>query len=290
MTTFAELVDQVSVALHSYTTQEKLTWLSSSLTNSATSFSVADGEQVSLGVIEVDDELMYVSSVATNTVTLAPFGRGYRGSVAATHAANAKVTFDPHFPRVDVKRAITQIMAAVYPQLYQIKETTFTFAGAQATYELPADTAGVVKVQYQVTGPSGYWQTLTTWEFEPNSELATGKALTLHEAPEQQRTVKVVYRAPFGTLAADADTLDSVGFPESAIDVLIYGAAARLIRFLDVARLQMRTVENGARAEFVRSGDPSNIANQFYAMHVTRLQEERKKLLELEPPQMYFTR
>lgn len=291
MTTFGDLVTQVWNSLHSFTGfQERVTWLSAALTNSATTVSVNNGEQVSEGVIEIDDELIYVSSIATNTLTFAPFGRGYMGSTAASHSSNAKVTYDPLFPRVEIKRALNQILAGVYPTLYQRKETTFTFAGSQATYELPADAEGVIKVQFQATGPSGYWPTLTAWEFEPNSELTSGRAITLHEAPEQQRTVKVTYRAAFGALSADADTLTSVGFPESGADLLVYGATSQLLRFLDVSRLQLGSVENVARAQVVASGDPSKVANQFYAMYQTRLAEERKKLLEQEPPQMHFTR
>lgn len=292
MTTFGELTEQVSNALHSFTTQEQLTWLTDvgGITAVATALNVGDGEQISKGVIEIDDELMYVSSVVTNAVTLAPFGRGFRGSTAATHTQNAKVVFDPHFPRVEIKRAITQTMAAVYPKLYQIKETTFLFSGSVSTYDLPADADRIVKVAYSVSGPSGYWAPITAWEFHRDSETVNGKALTFHEAPEQGRTVKVTYQAPFGALSLDADTLTSVGFPESAIDVLIYGAAAKLVQFLDVARLQINSAENGARAQVVNAGDPARLANQFYAMHITRLEEERKKLLELDPPQMHFTR
>lgn len=291
MTTFRDVVEQVSNALHAFTVQEQLTWLTAAVADTTTTaLTVNNGDKISEGVIEVDDELMYVASVATNAVTVAPFGRGYRGSTAATHAINARVVFDPHFPRVEIKRAIVQTIASVYPRLYQIKDTTLVFSGAAATYELPADADSIVKVQYEVTGPSGYWAPITAWEFHRDSEVTSGRALTFHEAPEQNRTVKVTYRAPFGTLSADADTLASVGLPESAVDMVVYGAAGRLVQFLDVSRLQQSSVENANRSQYVNAGDPARLANQFYAMHVTRLEEERKKLLELDPPQMHYTR
>lgn len=290
MTTFNELVEQVQAQLHAFTTQEQLTWLTAPVTDSATSLSVNDGNQVSRGLVEIDDELMYVASVATNTVTLAPFGRGFRGTTAAAHSSGAKVTFDPHFPRVDIKRAINETLAAVYPRLYQIKDTTFTFAGSQATYELPADADGVVNVTFELSGPSGYWMPITSWQFHRDSEEVTGRAITLLSAPEQGSTVKVTYRAAFAALVNDADTLASVGFPDSAGDVLKFGAAYRLVQFLDVSRLQMSAAENYAHATDRKPGDPSKLANQFYAMYMQRLEEERKKLLELEPPQIHYTR
>lgn len=293
MTTFGDLTMQVKSLLHSFTgVHEPVTWLTAGCTDAATTLTVEDSDAISIGVSEVGEELIYVSASesATNTLTLAPFGRGYRGTTAAAHAINDMVMFNPIFPTVEIKRAINQTLAAVYPQLYQVKETSFTFAGSQSTYELPADCDGVVSVRWEAVGASGYWPLLSGWEFHPHSEEATGKAITVHDVPAQGQTVKVMYRANFTQFAADADTFAGIGFPESAIDVLLYGAAAKLIRFLDVARLQTHSVENISRSQLVGSGDPAKIANQFYAMHAQRLIEERKKLLELEPPQMHFTR
>lgn len=292
MTSLGDLTDQLSNLLHSYTgSHEQVTWLTAAVADTtATTLSVFDGEQVSQGIIEVGDELMYVASVNANDLTIAPFGRGYQGSTATIHDVNAKVTYDPIFPRCEIQRAINQTMSATYPALFAVKETTFTFAGSQATYELPADAEGVVKVQYQLDGASGYWPTLWHWEFEVNSEVATGKAITLHTPAEQNSTVKVTYRAPFTPLVASTDDLGAAGFPESATDVLVYGAASTLVRFLDISRLQIGSVENVSRAQYVDSGDPGKIANQLYAMYVQRLTEERKRLLEKEPPQMHFTR
>ena len=291
MTTFGELVTQTGNALRSFTgLHEQMTWLSGSLSSSATSATVNNGEKVNVGVVEIGEELLYVSSVATNTLTIAPFGRGYRGSTAAAHAANDPVVVDPVFPVVEVKKALNQTLASVYPLLYQVKETTFTFTGAQATYELPAEADGVVKVQWETIGSTGYWAPIEVWEFHRDASTATGRALTLHEVPLAGCTVKVTYRANFAQFASNADTFADVGLPESALDVLVYGAASHLLRFLDVARLQVGSVENLSRAQVVASGDPSRIANGFYSLYSQRLAEERKKLLELDPPQIHFTR
>lgn len=292
MTTFGDLVTQVKSLLHSYTgVQEQVTWLTAAATSSATSLTVSDADAISIGVSEIGEELIYVSaSDGATTLTLAPFGRGYLGSTAAAHAINDMVMYDPMFPTVEIKRALNQTLAALYPMLYQIKDTTFTFSGSASTYELPADCDGVIRVQWEMTGASNYWPTVASWEFHPDSEELTGKALTLREAPQQGATVKVTYRANFSQFAADADTLTLVGLPESALDVLLYGSCSKLVRFLDVARLQTTTVENLSRSQLVASGDPGKIANQFYAMYAQRLAEERRRLLELQPPQIHFTR
>lgn len=291
MTTFSDLTNRIHAMLHSSTgVQEQMTWLTSGCTSSATSLSVDDSSKISRGISEIGDELVYVSSASSNTLTLAPFGRGYRDSTAATHSANDAVIFNPTFPRAEIKRAINEALRQVYPSLYQLKTTTFTFGGSVLTYELPADTEAVHKVIWQMIGPSGYWETSYGWRFEPDSEEATGKALTLVDLPQNGQTVKVVYQAKFSDLSADADTLASIGFPDSAEDVLYYAVAAKLIRFMDVSRLQLDNVENQSRAQVVSAGDAGKIANQMYAMYQQRLAEERGRLLRLNPPQLYYTR
>jgi hypothetical protein len=102
--------------------------------------------------------------------------------------------------------------------------------------------------------------------------------------------VRVVYRAPFGTFASDSATLDSVGLSESHADLILYAVTARMIRFLDPARLQVAAVENLSRSSVVQSGDAAKVANQLYAMYQQRLVEERIRLLQLTPPQIHFTR
>ena len=291
MTTYRELTDRIHSMLHSATgIQEQMTWLTSGCNSSATSIVVNDDSVISKGISEIEDELIYVSSTDSGTLTLAPFGRGYRGSTAASHSANAPVTFNPIFPKVDIKRAINEALRQVYPSLYQIKDTTFEFGGSVLTYELPADCEKVIKVIWDTIGPSGYWETSYAWRFEPDSEEATGKALTLIDLPLNGQTVKVVYQAKFSDLSADGDTLASLGYPDSAEDVLYYAVASKLIRFMDVSRLQMGNVENLSRANVVQAGDAAKVANQMFAMYQQRLAEERRRLLDLNPPSMYFTR
>ena len=291
MTTLLDLTNRVHSLLHSSTgVQESMTWLTAPATSSALTLSVDDSSAISKGISEVGDELVYVSTTAADSLVLAPFGRGFRGSTAAAQAVNTPVTFNPTFPRVEIKRAINEALKQTYPSLWQIKSTTFTFSGAQLTYELPADCDMVTKVLWQTVGPSQYWETSYGWRFEQDSEETTGKALTLLDMPLQGQTVKVVYQAGFTPLASDSDTLEAAGFPSSAEDVLLYAVAAKLIRFMDVSRMQLDNVENLSRAQVVSPGDAGKVANQMFAMYQQRLTEERSRLLSLNPPQLYFTR
>lgn len=292
MTTFGDLVTQTWSLLHSYTgVHEQATWLTAGCTDVATSLSVNNIEMISMGVAEIGEELVFVSAVDQAAgLTLAPFGRGYHGTTAIAHNANDMVLFDPMFPRVEIKRAINQVLSSLYPTLFQVKETTFTFTGLVATYELPADAEAVMRVRWDATGPSLNWPAIRSYYFDPASELPSGKAITLTEQPEIGRTVKVIYQANLAEFVNDGDTLADVGLPESCVDLLLYGAASRLIRFLGPSRLQLGSVENIARGQLIQSADPGQMANQMLAIFGQRLEEERKKLLVLHPSDPHYER
>lgn len=292
MTTFGDLVTQTWSLLHSYTgVHEQATWLTEGCTDTATSLTVNNIEMISMGVAEIGEELIFVSAVDDAAgLTLAPFGRGYHGTTATAHNANDMVLFDPIFPRVEIKRAINQVLSSLYPSLFQVKETTFTFTGLVATYELPADAEAVMRVRWEATGPSRNWPAIRSYWFDPNAENATGKAITITEQPEIGRTVKVTYQSNLGEFVSDSDTFADVGLPESCVDVLLYGAASRLIRFLGPARIQLGSVENISRGQLVAANDPGQMANQMLAIFAQRLDEERKKLLVLHPSEPHYTR
>lgn len=290
MSTLNDLISSIHSSLHSFSgTQEQLTYLTAGCDASETTLAVASSDTVHRGMAEIDDELVYVDSSADGTLVLPPFGRGFRGSTAATHAANAMVTYDPAFPRVEIRRAIDQCVQGLFPMLYQIKTTTFTFDATQVSFELPTDCEGVLAVKEQLVNPTNHWNPLGRWSFDADSALTNGKALALYDNPRPGATIQVVYRAGFGTFASSSDTLASVGLPESYADLILYCVTSRLIRFLDPARLQVGAVENLSRSTVVQAGDASKIATQLYAMYQQRLSEERTRLLELDPPSIHFT-
>lgn len=284
MTTLNELVASIHSSLHSYTgTQEQITWLTAGVDASTTSFPVNDTEAVMRGIAEVDDELIYVHTSATNTLTLAPFGRGFRGSVAAAHATNAMIVFDPAFPRVRIIEAINQCIEGLFPVLFQVKTTDLTSVATDVSYVLPADCEQVLSVTVKYPGdPSDYWAPLTGWSFDTTN--TSGNVLNTSVGLPGS-TIRVTYAAKFSPLTS---TFALAGLSESYADVILYCVAARMIRFLEPARLQTKAVENISRAQVTQAGDAGRMANQLYAMYQTRVAEERKRLLTTFPSQPNF--
>lgn len=294
MTTLGDLVNSIASALHSYTgVQEVSTYLTSGVTANALTFPVAASDQVVRGVIEVDDELVYVDVADSGTLTIPPFGRGYRGSTAATHALNAQVVVDPSFPRSEIRRAVDQTIQGLYPTLYKISTTDLTVNATPIGYALPADCEGILDVKFQtVNDPVDYWQPIFNYSFDSSSPEATGKALNIFDWLPPGSTARVVYQSRFGgAYSADASVLlGDLGLNDEWADLITYAVTSRMIRFLEPARLQIRSVENISRGQLVPVGDAGKVANQLYAIYQQRLQEERRKLLDLYPPRPHFQR
>lgn len=291
-TTLGDLINSIASSLHSYTgVQENTTYLTSDVASDALTLPVASSDQVMRGIAEVDDELVYVDVVDNNNLTIMPFGRGYRGTTAAVHSANTQVISDPSFPRAEIRKAVDQAVLALYPTLFQIKNTTLTYTPMPVGYALPTDVDRILDVKVmRAFDPVNYWQPVYEWSFDPESGEASGKALNVFDFLPPGSTLRVTYQAAFAPFAALTDTLTSVGLKDDWTDLIIYVVTSRMVRFLDPARLQLPAVENASRSQYVAVGDAGKVANQLYAMYQQRLAEERKKLLTLVPSRINFQR
>ena len=141
MTTLNSLVDDVQLDLSGFTyRQDRVTYLLTAATTSDLVLNVASTENIGKSIIEIDDEMMWVDSYdrQANTVTIAPFGRGYNGTTATAHAVNAKVVITPTYPRSAVKRAINDTLNAVYPKVFSVGSTAVSFLASRTTYSVPA--------------------------------------------------------------------------------------------------------------------------------------------------------
>lgn len=290
MTTLTELVETISSALHSFTgVQEQVTHLTGSATSSALTLTVEPSDAPARGVIEVGNELIYVSSTdATGaTYTVPPFGRGFRGSTAASHSTNDMVVIDPAFPKSEIIKAINQVVESLGPNLFQVKTNDFEYQVTVIGHQLPADCERVLEVKaHHPDDPEDHWQPVPRWTFDTTSPLATGNTLNLYHAILQGVDIRVTYQAKFLPITTDFAT---AGVPESYADLILYGVAARMLRFLDPARVQLHSAENLSRAQVVQAGDAGRTANQMYAMFQSRVAEERRKLLELVPIQSNYS-
>lgn len=310
MTTLGEMIDEVLINLSGYTyQQDRSTYLTAPITTltspstSPTILSLGSTENVGKGIIEVGEELMWVSSFdrIANTATIAPYGRGYLGTTASTAALDTKVTISPIFPRYVIKKAINDTVLAVGTQLMTIGQTTFTFNPAITTYELtdgsgnPLNIENIINVSWQDIGPSREWINVRRWTFDAKAEAGTwgtnAQTITIGDYITPGRTVKVNFVKQPGTMNTTSSVFTTAtGYPATVQDVVILGAAYRLLTYLDPARasqISPQADEIDAKRPF---GSSNNSARQIYALYQQRLREEIVAFQNQFPPRVHYSR
>lgn len=296
MTTYSQLVDQTLVMLTGYTQrQDQATYLTANLSASALTFTVAQGAVLSRGMVEIGDELIWIDTFdsTTNTAYVAPYGRGYRGTTAATHDSGDRVTIAPTFPRSNVKQFINDAIAGVYPDLFAIKNTQFPFVAVRTTYMMPSDLIDAQQVTWQTIGPSLEWLPVRHYRVDnmaAQSAWPTGKTLSVYDAIVPGRPINVTYTCKPSTLQYDSDDFCETGLPESAKEVIIFGAAWRAVSFLDLGRIPAQAAE----ADAIQANDPigsgQSASRLLFQMYNQRLQIEQRKQQEVFPVRVRLTR
>jgi hypothetical protein len=302
------MIDEVLVNLAGYTfQQDRSTYITSAVsTTTSTSaspliLSLGSTDSVGKGILEIDEELLWVDSFdrVANTATVSPYGRGYLGTTAATHAADAKVTISPTFPRFNVKRAINDTIRSLGANIFSVKATTFTFNAAVSTYAFSnLNIKNILTISWQSIGPSKEWVPIRRWDFDSSANAAAFgytteqvQTITLGEAPISGRTVKIIYATDPEPFTSNSQVYTTVtGLPESTRDVVILGAAYRLLSFLDPARaaqVSPQADETDSKRPF---GASQTATKQLYALYTQRLNEETKAQQQNYPPKVHYSR
>lgn len=296
MTTFVNIIDETALALTGYTNrQDQATYLTSSLTSTATSFTVADGTVLTRGLVEIDDELIWVDSFdrTSNTATIPAYGRGFRDTVATTHSAGTRVTITPSFPRSVIRRNINLAIDAVYPDLFGVYYTTFPFQAAITTYVLPQEAIDILGASWQTIGPSKEWLPIRHYRVDRMANPTywnSGKTISIREGIIPGRTCMITYTKKPSTLTYDTDDFASLtGLPDSAREVIVLGAAYRTAMYLDMGRVPAQTAEADSQGQTNPLGSAVNVGRSIQQMYQQRLLIEVRRLQEQYPPRTHYT-
>ena len=297
MATFSQTIDEVLSMLRGYVRDQELsTHLSSGINSTASSITVNDATVLSRGRAEIGSEVIWIDSVnrATNVATIAPYGRGMDGSTAASHSSNARVVFQPLFPRFSVARAINDTLRGVDGTLFGIGSTTLTANAAYVTYALPADTDSVIQVNWQVVGPTREWIPVRRYSVDLNANTVTwttGKTIDIYDPITPGRTIDIKYRKSVAPLSAEADVFETVtGLAERARDCIVLGAAYRLLSSVDMGLIATRAIEANTMDSKITPGAGQNASRFMFQLFQTRLAEERAWLLDQYPAQLHYMR
>ena len=299
MPTLNEMVDEVRANLQGYALrQDRITYVANAagLTTTSTEITVGSSNNLAKGVIEIDDELIWIDSftTASNTLNVIPgFGRGYQGTTAAPHAQYAQVTLSPTFPRNSIKKAINDTINSFYPKLWIASAYTFTFNASQTTYALPDDAQDILFISWQTTGSSQEWLPVNRWRLDSMANAATFNSqntINIYENVQPGRTIQVWYTSTPNTLDANTDDFaDVTGLPDSCKDVVVLGAAYKLLSYLDAGRINLSSAEADLNDGKLPSSAGVAASRYIFALFQQRLNEEALKLADKYPIRIHYT-
>jgi hypothetical protein len=300
MATLKDMVDEVRANLAGYTMrQDRITYLANTagISTTDTSLTIGSATNLAKGVIEIDDELIWIDSFdkTSSTLNVIPgFGRGYSNTSPAPHARYAQVTLSPTFPRVSIKQAINDTINSVFPKLWSIRSTTFIFNSAVTTYALPDDAEDVLAVTWQTIGPSREWLPVRRWRVDGmanSGAFNSTSTISLYDAITSGRTVQVWYTSEPSTLdSSNEDFADVTGLPETSRDVIVLGAAYRLLSYLDAGRINLTSAESDNADTKIPSSAGASASKYIFALYNQRLQDESAKLYGKYPTKIHYTR
>lgn len=284
MTALTNLVDQTIAEIGSYVrNQESVTVALNTISANDLTITVDDAKVVNKGMIEINDELIYIKSANSTNGTLLvlgtagnPVGRGWRSSGATSHVSGSLVRNNPLFPRDQVRRAINDtVKAMLFPVL---ENFTFTFTGSQYAYVLPDDVVNITGVSWEFPDSTKVWGLIKRWRLDRNYLYngETKSAIILNEAPMPGKSVRVQYTR-YPTELTDEELLTDSGLPSSCEDVVRLGAMWRLLSTVDPGKVTATSVSADALDQPVAAGASTNAAKYIFQLYTVRLSEEISK-------------
>jgi hypothetical protein len=284
MATLTQLTEQTIGEIGSYVkNQESVTIITNSIDSDDLTLTVDDATAASKGIIEVDDELMYVkkSVAASGTLQIlgtasVASGRGWRGTTATSHVAGSIVRNNPIFPRSQVKRALLETIKGMnFPVL---ANETFTFNGSDYSYVMPDALVDVTGVSWELPDSTGVWALIKRWRLDTNylDSGTTKQALILNEAPMSGADVRVQY-TKYPTAITDNQELTVSGLPSSCEDVVRLGAMYRLLSTVDPGKVTATSVSADVLDQPVSAGASTSAAKYIFQLYSVRLAEEVAK-------------
>ena len=296
-TTLNNLIDDVQLDLAGFTyRQDRVTYTVEAVAIDDLVIQVASTDNIGKGIVEIDDEMMWVDSYdrQANTITIAPFGRGYNATTAATHAVNTKVVITPTYPRIAVKRAINDTINSAYPKVFAVGTTTASFLASRTTYSVPAEAIQILSMAWQSVGPTKEWLPIRQWRWDPIAytvAFATGRTVSIYDNVLPGRTINIVYsHMPTAMTAVDDDFESVTGLPSTMRDVIIYGAAWRLSSYVDPARISISSPAADELDVKRPYGTGTNVTKQLQALYMQRLEDESLKQKIQFPTRVHYSR
>jgi hypothetical protein len=298
MPTLSDMIDEVRSSLAGYTLrQDRITYLNNAISSTDLAMTIGSSSNLAKGIIEIDSELIWIDNFnqSSSTLNAAPgFGRGYQNTPASPHAQYAQITLSPTFPKVMIQKAINDVINSLYPKLWAVASTTFTFNASQTTYALPDDLESILYMSWQTTGSSLEWLPINRWRADPMANISafnTTNTVNIYENIQPGRTVQVYYTTTPNTLDNPTDDYaDVTGLPASSVEVVILGACYKLLSYVDAGRINLSSAEADLNDTKIPSTAGVASSRYIYALYQARLNDEALKLQDKFPIRIHYTK
>ena len=283
MTTAGELIDRVTSELLAGTVEER-NKLASSVDASATTltFTYALSGLREGTVFEIGTEQFYVWTSNTSAKTVV-VERGFNGTTAAAHATNAIATVNPRFPRARTLNQLNADLADLSSPLnglFRVLTVDIAYNGNDRMVNLTGVTDMIdlydVRLRY-LNDDYPVIRSVRLLRDMPTTDFASGFALAF-DAPVRPGTLRVSYKAPYGSFTSESDTLTSVGGSTYLDDLLVLGAQMRLVAPREIKRNFTESQGDTRRAEEVPAGAVANSMLQLQRVRRDRVQAEAARL------------
>lgn len=265
-----------------------ITAADTTLTTTSSAFS--DGSGMSPGVWEIDDELVFVTDFNRSTGA-ASVVRGWHGSTAAPHTANALIRNNPRFPLIQVKRAVNDAISNLFPAVPAVKTSDFTALSNKVRYPLPSDARGVLDVSMRAgLTDDDAWETVRMWRFFPRPG-GDYSASTVIEFPTAYTGVDthVVYVAEPSPLTSDSDDFETVtGLPSFAREAVVWGAMYRMYSMVELGRGGFSSADQTMLNTGDSFGKPTDIAKFLYGMYQQAVLDAQARMQDLYPASKHY--
>lgn len=289
MTTGTQIINRATRQLLSGTTEQK-NKLASGVNASATSITTTyelgglrDGQ-----VFEIDSELFYIWSTEPTTKTLT-VERGFNGTTASSHSADALITVNPRFPRNQMLEALNDELTDLSSPingLFQVKTVNIDYNGSDPMIDLTG-TANIqeimaVSVRY-LTDDYIPIRRFRLVRHMPTDDFPTGIALRIDQ-PVLAGRLRIVYKAPFSSLSSESDNLQTVaGLPAEAEDIVALGVQIRLMSPREIKRNFTESQGDTRRADEVSGGAVANSITNLLRLRRDRITAEAQRLARQYP-------
>ena len=291
MSTIAEVVDRTKQKLSGFAGRERVNVLNGSLNSSATSFNLTYtiGSETTAGaVIEIDFEQMMIVSIAGNVLTVI---RGWNSTTATSHADTSIVYIEPVFASSYILREVIDEIRALPQSIFQTVSTELTFDSGLNQIDLAGATGTVLKI---VAAERSSFDGANYTSFKPalrlirnadTTDYPSGYAVALDGGLSygQNATVRVVYAQALtvSSLSSSTDLQATVGLPITAEDILVFGAASRVLYAKETARVGFDRQGTSRSAEEIPVESNARQAQRWRLEADRRISDEAMRLVGL---------